>query len=312
MRNWLAIIGLVCFNLFGATTTPPSVETPQAANTVLAGPTTGGNAVASFRALVAADIGANIVPATGINSNVTGTPAAIGKVLTADGSGNSSWQSPAGGAPTGGASGDLAGNYPGPTLNSTINTIVNFSGTGGTTGCLKLNATTIFVSNVKPTANAFGDLWHETAATGLGIWWQWFNDGAGGKWVSVQDKTAYFSNGTSATATFYINWDRGAANNYDILVLGVSSATFVSGTNNGTNYYSFSVNKVTSAASPTVIGTVDTSADSGNNFVQHNNLGMNASVSVASFPLGSLTINKVNAPGGLSYSACVKYKWIHP
>lgn len=56
----LIALTLSCFSGFAAAT-PPSINTPQAANTVLAGPTTGGNALSSYRTLTAKDIGAGSV-----------------------------------------------------------------------------------------------------------------------------------------------------------------------------------------------------------------------------------------------------------
>lgn len=56
MRKLFLIACLIVSDLFAADVRIPSLESPQAANTVLAGPTSGGNGLPTFRPGVAADI----------------------------------------------------------------------------------------------------------------------------------------------------------------------------------------------------------------------------------------------------------------
>lgn len=65
-KIWLFLLFL-SFNVLGAATTVPSLEQKQTANTILSGPTSGGTAISSFRALVAADI-----PSISLTTGVTG------------------------------------------------------------------------------------------------------------------------------------------------------------------------------------------------------------------------------------------------
>src|SRR4051812_16042190 len=99
MRNlWITAILVCCFNIFGANA-PVSVNTPQGAGTVLAGPISGGNDIPSFKSLTdtlsgkimndminasAAIAGTKIDPNFG-SQNVVTTGDVSGTTVTGDG-----------------------------------------------------------------------------------------------------------------------------------------------------------------------------------------------------------------------------------
>ena len=70
-KLWLLAALCAVSMMYGADVTPPSLTTKQAANTVLAGPTSGANAIPLFRPLTADDVASGTFPASRLG---TGTP----------------------------------------------------------------------------------------------------------------------------------------------------------------------------------------------------------------------------------------------
>ena len=92
MRHFVLILLLLVMNVFAADVTPVSVTTPQSANTILAGPSSGAAALPSFRLAVAADIPA--LPASQITSGVF-APGLLGTGTASTSTflrGDSTWQ----------------------------------------------------------------------------------------------------------------------------------------------------------------------------------------------------------------------------
>ena len=113
MRHFVLILLLLVMNVFAADVTPVSVTTPQSANTILAGPSSGAAALPSFRLAVAADIPA--LPASQITSGVF-APGLLGTGTASTSTflrGDSTWQTV------------TSGNAP-------DNVTINASGAGGT------------------------------------------------------------------------------------------------------------------------------------------------------------------------------------
>lgn len=89
MKKILILMLMFISSAFAATTIP-SLDTQQSANTLLAGPTSGGAAISSFRALVSADIPAGIITNAALAGSIDLTSKVTGVLPIANGGTNSS------------------------------------------------------------------------------------------------------------------------------------------------------------------------------------------------------------------------------
>lgn len=95
----------------------------------------------------------------------------------------------------------------------------------------------------------------------------------------------------------------------DVYVVEITSTTYVSGTNNGSNYWTIYAQKSTYANSDTAIGNNSTSGDAGSVFVVHT-AAIGAVVDLATYYGVIVSAIKNNAPGNLYYGATVSYRRI--
>ncbi len=147
----------------------------QTANTVFAGPTSGGANTPSFRALVSADYPAGTINYGSIQNettntllgNTSGSSAApeeltIGSGITVTGT----TLSVTGAPPTGSATGDLGSNYPGPTVVSVAHVTTGTLGVAnGGTGTTSLTSGDLLLGNGTNAVTA-GPAWDGSTLTG--------------------------------------------------------------------------------------------------------------------------------------------------
>lgn len=297
MRKLIFLFYLISFQLLGATITPPSLETTQTANTVLAGPTSGGAAISSFRSLVTADFSTNVVTSAKIGSGA----ATNGQVLTADGAGNSTFQSVASGSPTGAASGDLQGTYPSPSLNGTINTNPSFS------NGIKINTHQISAAS-KPGAPLNGDLWLDTTTNVLWIFSSTFN-----AFVSTNDyrfEIDLNALGISSTTSFNLPIIQQGV--YSIVLLDYSWSAKASVTGSGGNHWAFGFLLQNTAGNTFPINPTN-SGDTLNTWVSHTSgAGSTIYDTTSTYTSAQIQFVTTGSPGTLQGGAEVRYKLVHP
>lgn len=88
MKNLILAVLLIAAKVFAGDVTPPNINKPQAAHTVLAGPTTGADAITTFRALDAGDITTGTIGVARIsglgNANIDAAAAIAGTKISPD------------------------------------------------------------------------------------------------------------------------------------------------------------------------------------------------------------------------------------
>lgn len=92
----------------------------------------------------------------------------------------------------------------------------------------------------------------------------------------------------------------------DMTVKAFRAHTFVNGTNDGSNYWTITLVKITAANAKTTIGTIATSSDTGSAWTSHIST-LNASVAGATYIAFEIVATKTGAPGSLFAGIVVTY-----
>lgn len=298
-----------------------SATTTRSANTILAGPASGSAAAPTFRAAVAADIPLTLTtttinPSANAALTISATGATSGTRLIVGGSATGNRQSYI----------DLLGDD----VNATGLQILRDAGASGVsvldhrgTGALRLYAANagsveVYTSGTRRlTVSANGELLHggtsfpTSPSTGARFYrtdlgWECYYDGT--RWLTVQEFAATLGqteNAIVANGSYLIGPIR---TDYAVYVTRTAVATIVITTNNGSNYWSWSVRGVNNTyGSTTTLASADTSAVAATTWVFTEATVNSAPTNHAGFDISFV---KTSAPGGLILSATVYYRMI--
>ncbi len=98
-------------------------------------------------------------------------------------------------------------------------------------------------------------------------------------------------------------------NTYDLYVTRILASLFINGTNNGSNYWTLTGNKVATNNSSTSLGTVNTSADAGSTWLPKT-ITVNAVVVKGTYPLIRLNMSTTGSPSGLYFTSVTLYRLV--
>jgi hypothetical protein len=177
---------------------------------------------------------------------------------------------------------------------STVVYSVDKTGTPSAGGGSSLQGGTAF-----PGSPADGDWFYRTDRNILYFW-----SLSVGRWLTVNRQYAAFDgqnvlNGGTTAGNTIGYWPVFE----DVYVESFVTTTFVSTTNNGSNFYGISLTKTTPANSATTMTSFDTSADAASNWVVHN-VPVNALVLASTHAVMSFLLNtKTGTPGGIFASS---------
>jgi len=139
----------------------------------------------------------------------------------------------------------------------------------------------------------------------------YFYDGT--RWLTVSEYTlplttrTALGSGIAATSTL-ANMPSGSTLG-NIFVKDLSVTTFVLTTNNGTNFWTVTLEKITPGNTPSTIGSVDTSADAADTWVNHVD-AINEVVVGADHPVFRLQATKTSAAGNFVCGGTVTYRLV--
>lgn len=136
-----------------------------------------------------------------------------------------------------------------------------------------------------------------------------FYDGT--RWLTVNEYTLAGATrtsvgaGLSATSTL-VNAPTVSA---DMYIEDFRASTFVSGTNNGSNFWTVTLDKRDAANAATTIGSVDTTADTGSTWNLHVD-AVDEVVAGATYKVMFIIATKTSAPGNLVVGVEVTYRLV--
>ena len=169
----------------------------------------------------------------------------------------------------------------------------------------------IYSSASAPTSPEDNFLWHETDT---GIIWRYGTYASASRWVSVSPFVAGVVapslTGFAASLPGMVSIN----SIYDIYVESISAQVFVITTNNGSNYWTINVRKVTTStqaasAAGTLIGGFNTSAISANSWTQLTTSP--DSILDVSAEAAFYDVLKTSAPGNLQCSVSMLCRFVH-
>lgn len=181
---------------------------------------------------------------------------------------------------------------------------------------LRINAKGVYHSDTAPASPVADQLWHETDTN---ILWVYGTFAAASRWVSVDLKDAAFSSGGSAySANLTAIFGQGNVNGYDIYIDTLYVKAHVLTTNDGSNYWTWNLRKVSGSTAPAAgagssLATVNSSAKSAAAWFDLS-ASVNAVVDMVSTSIESLQadITKTSAPGNVWSVVGFTYRLVHP
>lgn len=181
---------------------------------------------------------------------------------------------------------------------------------------LRINAKGVYHSDTAPASPVADQLWHETDTNLL---WVYGTFAAASRWVSVDLKDAAFSaGGTIRSANLTALFGQGNVNGYDIYIDTLYVKANVITTNNGTNYWTWDLRKISGSTVPAAgagssLGSVNSSAKSAAAWFDLST-SVNAVVDMVSTSIEALQVDitKTLAPGNVWDVVGFTYRLVHP
>lgn len=168
----------------------------------------------------------------------------------------------------------------------------------------------VTISPSVPTSPNIGDLWFELNNTNQAQKYGWPWSWSGGYWLSPQHRQKMHAIGAnSVDNVYYLHLEQ----SLDTYIEALETCSLVAPTNNGTNYWTFTLSHVIANNTASIITTLTTASNPASNWVVNRaDLSQHLDISALGARILQLFAAKTNAPGPCYLTPEITYRYARP